>query len=302
MTAKQLLQLIKSGNVPADYAVGGALTPDIVRNFWTLVVSQNAFLQKVTTVLGKKLTIPLSIYSMDARNLVRVAEGSEPSAGQKADASNVGKTLLLTAVQLFVDLPFQTLEDNEDNPQFENIIANMIAQSFGNDLLDLATLGDEGSGVTFLALNDGWIALAKASSDVHSVNTAGDANITASFDKMLAAHPDKWKNKSTTKWIVSPTDAETYAKYVAGQDASASILMSGNAFSYLGYGVEVNPYQTDGEYLFGNPKELAVGMNLGMKRYRNVHYRKRVVEYTYDLNVDAELIREDALTLAYDQS
>lgn len=300
MNAKELLQIIKAGNVPADFSIGGTLTPDQARAFFDLVIEQNDFLKVVTPIYGKKLTIPINAYTLGTRNLVRVAEGTEPTADQKAASSNAGKNMTLLPVQLFYDLPFQTIEDNQDNPKFENIIAAQIAKSFANDLLDLGTNGTADTGAEFLALNTGWIALAKASATTNKVNTNTDTDIAASFKKMLAAMPNQYKTPNC-RFIIGPADRETFAALMGGKDSTASLLLTGKGLSYLGYGIEVNPYQVVGTYLFCDPKDLVKGLNLDVKKYRELHGRKRCIEYTYDLAVDFEIARDAAVVVAWDQ-
>lgn len=300
MNAKELLTIIKSGNVPADFSIGGTLTPDQARAFFDLVVDQSAFMKNITTITGKKLTIPINAYNLGSQVLVRVAEGSEPTADQKAQSSNEGKNMQLLPVQLFYDLPFQTIEDNQDNPKFESIITGQIAKVFANDLLNLATNGTGDDGTTFATLNTGWIKLAQDSSTATKVNTNAVTTITGRLKAMLTAARDEYKTPNC-KFIMSPADKETFIDEIAANNSLAGVQLTGKVSSYYGYEILVDPYMPDGVYLFCDTKDLVQGLNLGVKRYREIDGRKRCVEYTYDMSVDFALARDKAVTVAWDQ-
>lgn len=302
LTIKQLANLLKAGNVPADFSIGGTLTPDQIRAFYSLMIDQSEFLKGITTVYGKKLTIPISVRNMGNRVLVRVAEGSEPTSDQKAEHSQLGKNLLCRPVQLFYTLPFQTIEDNADDPEFENRIAGDIAIQFSNDIADLGVNGvaDGDAGATFLNLCKGWITLAKASSYTSKINTNGDIDLSVSFGKILAGYPAKFKNPNC-RFFVSPNDKEAYQKTLGGKDSTANLLMTGNGVKYLGYDIQAVPYMPDGTHFFCDQKEFILGLVLGIKKYREVKGTKRCVDYTYDFSLDYDFGREHAVAIGYDQ-
>ncbi len=301
-SAAQLIEVVKSGNIPTDFAIGGTLAPDEARAFYSLVIDQSEFLKKISTLYGKKLTIPIKVTSLGSRVMVRVAEGSEPTSGQKAQSSQEGKNMLLLPMQIFYDLPFQAIEDNMDDPQFESKIANELAILFGNELLDLGTNGtdDDYTDSAWVELNKGWVHLAKNASNSAKVNTNGDTDLLVSLKKLVAAMPNKFKGPQA-EVILSPADVETYLHLIGAKTGGVQYLISGAVDTYLGKKISVNPFLTAGTYLYGNPKDLVMGLNLGIKKYRNVNTRKRCIEYTYDISADFELARDRAITIAWDQ-
>jgi hypothetical protein len=310
MTLQEVIKLIKSNNATA-LSVNQTLHPDVALKLIDLVVEQSDFLKKIRLEKCRKLKTPLPIINMSGKSLTRVAEGTEATEDNAtfAKSSNEGKTLDLANVDLFYDLLFSVIDNNHDEKTLIPMIEKQIAKVFANDLLDLGTNGVSDTynrtynattnPVPMYTLAKGWSKLLKESTRTNKVNSTGDANLLVTMEKTLNAHPNDYKTPQC-KYIMSPSNLEKYNVLMGANDSSAGIYLQGNAKTYLGYGIEVNPYMTDDELWFGDPEDLvmAIGTDDTQKSMESKP-RKKCIEYTYTLPVDYAIARDRALTIAH---
>jgi hypothetical protein len=312
MDLRELVSLIKANNA-ATLSVNTTLLPAQALKLINLIVSQSAFLQKVSRVDCYKLKTPMPIMNLSGRNLTRVAEGTAPttSTATYAQSANEGKILDLLNVDLFYDLLYSVIINNQDEKTLVSMIEAQIAETFANDLLDLATNGTADTyvhayhvstnPVPMYTLAKGWIKLLQDSSRSNKVNRNADSDLLVSLKKCISAMPNAYKTPNC-KLIMSPANFETYQVLMGAKDSSAGIYLQGNAKSYLGYGIEVNPYMPDGVLVFSDLKDLVFAPSVvDVQKAMENKPRTKCVEYTYTLPVDFEIARDRAMVIAWDQ-
>jgi len=310
MQLLELIRLIKANNA-AGLSINNTLLPAQAEALIDLVVAQSEFLQSVWTIKSKKLKTPVPVMNLSERNLTRVPEGTKASDSNAvfAQSSNEGKELNLTNVDLFYDLLYSVITNNQDDKTLVSMIELQIATMFANDLLDLATNGTSDTynkvyhattnPIPMYTLAKGWVTLLKESSLSNKVNTASDADLLVSLKKAIQTMPNAYKNKQC-KLIISPAQAETFNVLMGAKDSSAGIYLAGNAKTYLGYELKENPFLPDDIIIFANPQDLIWGVSIqDVQKAMENQVRSKCIEYTYTLPTDFEIARDRAMVIAY---
>lgn len=303
-----LAELLKTDVTPESASVGGALRPEAANSFIDAVVDQSGLLKRVTLHRMNRLTSDISVMDIASRVLKRVAEGTEPSAGDLPGVSNYGKTLLALPMQLFQSIPFSTLSDNANIPGYEESLAAMFARKFANEIEDLALNGsdDDYTGSAFLELNKGWIALAKAaagSGDNHTravdVNTLSD-DYTGKLKTVMDAQDARFDAQSAL--LMAPADYRGLVEDFASEPGGIAFAVSGAVPTFMGKEIVVSPYMPSGTVLYTPLTNLVYGICRDIERYREVRGTKRCVDYTFNIACDFALAVNRACVVGYDVS
>jgi len=306
--ANQLLQFVRTGTAPTDLTISGVLEPEASREFMSLVIDQAGYLSKCYRKPTRKLKSPWDVISLGNRKLIRSTEGERPEESVYNKHSNVGKYFENLKAELFYKLLQSTIEDNQDNPGFDQQLAKDIAVAFGNDLLDLAINGtseDQETTSTFLEVNKGWIQKAKDSSSTNKVDMTSDEDIIASMDKALAAVDSKYKIKGISGFLMSTADVEKYEKLVEGKDTNAKVVIDGvPRYSYLGYPIEPCNYMPDSTILFvGKLYNGDLGMSYTITNIQKTIINDReanCIRYIYRIYCDFQIGRDPAISIGYE--
>lgn len=301
-----LADLLKTDVTPESASVGGALRPEAANSFIDAVVDQSGLLKQVTLHRMNRLTSDISVLDIASRVLKRVAEGTEPSAGDKPGVSNLGKTLLALPMQLFQSIPFSTLSDNANVAGFEEQLAAMFARKFANELEDLALNGtdDDYTGSAFLELNKGWIALAKAAAGsgddntrAYDVNTLSD-DYTGKLKALMDLQDARFDAQSTL--IMGPVDYRGLVEDFAAEPGGIGFAVSGNVPTFMGKSLVISPYMPAGTVLYTPLSNLVWGICRDIERYREVKGTKRCVDYTFNIACDFAIAIHRACVVGYD--
>jgi len=369
---KELEKLEKTQIGALSLGIDNILTPAASRQYFNNVVDVSSFLGSVSSVQVDAIEQDLDLFALNDRSLVRIPEGSEPTDGQKAGASNLGKRWYLKPVQLFVDVNFSTIINRKKQGDIESYLASLFSKAFQNDLLLLGLEGDENAADDFKKLNDGWIQLASASlngtdrkitnikdnrtviyhgaTDTRAFEPAeAVSGVTSGFNavvsvvgngyievvaltgtpengeqiegtngatppkaiitmteqkdiqrrvtmnQMLKVMPDKYKNTDKLAFIMSVSDSEAWGEEMGLFQGLNPYLVSGAPPKHKGYRVIGVPGCPVGKFLLTDPKNLAFGMSRVIKRDRNLHSRRRCVEYTWDLYSDYLIVNDEAV-------
>ncbi len=302
----KLLQMLKSGAITApSLSLSGTLEVDVARRFIDRMVSMSGFLSRITTRKVSRTTGALKALTVSAQSTVRVAEGSEPSSGQLVTPTRADNTYLNLPIQLFWQLLFSTIEDEQDNPNFETDLEGIYAKAFANDLARLGFRGvnDDYAGSAWTRLNKGWLQVARDSAPAGQlVNTNGMTTVKAVLDALLEATPAQFKVQGTTAFIMSQTDFESHMLALGESSASvlAQILLDGKLPQYLGYPIIPDPQIEDGKIMFSDPLNLWLTMQTEIQRTREVRGTKRCIDYMFHLPCDYGIFDPNAVSFAED--
>ncbi|MBX9634565.1 MAG: hypothetical protein K2X44_06255 [Magnetospirillum sp.] len=296
LTVAKMVLFAKGLIGPTDITVTGQLTAQQSRTFLTNIF-KTEFLKNVTTDAMGKLKKEGNVLGVPSRSMRRVPEGQEPTDDQKVGVDNLGYTLDAQAQQLFSDIKYSLLIDNQDNPELPSIIENAFTTQISGELVDLAWNGHGDLGADqFLGLNVGWIKLlteyAAAARcqvvNVTPVSTGWYATIGALFDKV----PTKFKSQAVA--MMNTSDADLYA-HERGEDAVRSD--KDKSRQYIGYDILPCEFIPRNHIVVGPPKFLVFGMAKDVTRTREPHARKRVIQLTFDCSNDFAVAVPEAFVM-----
>lgn len=122
-----------------------------------------------------------------------------------------------TAVRLPWEITEETLRENIEGQNFENIVTNLMTTQLGVDMEDLCLNGDEATEPTdkdydFLKINDGWIKQIGNGGHVYDATGEDDMSLDM-FYKALASLPNKYNN-GKLRWLMSPERAQEWELFL----------------------------------------------------------------------------------------
>ena len=249
----------------------------------------------------RRLSKDLNVLDIANRLMIRVAEGLEPTSAQLAGATQIGKTLTAQKAQLFMSVLFSTIEDNQDNPAYEDQLASMFALKTANELEDLSMNGtsDGGTPAVFLALNKGWVQIAKDAANTHKFDTGTlSQNYMGNIKSIVDLQDERFK--ATSVLVMSSTDYDGLIEEVGGEPGGIAYILQGSIPGYKGREVIKHPFMPIGTIIFTPLMNYVFGICKEINRYREIRGAKRSIDYTFDLAVDFEFAIDAGVVIGYD--
>jgi len=296
---EEVLELLSKSVIAT--ATGGQLTTEQAEKFIDTVVAQDQFLQRIQTVTMSSKTYQLNTVGVASRIMRKATEGTDPGFTQSVTITP--KSLISQEVILPYDITFSFLEENIQKENAEDLINNVFAKAFKNDLLDLAFNGDEASSDPFLQINDGYLKIAGADASIHSYTIPGTPSYKTVFKEMLALLPNKWKNNpSELCFLVSPDVEESYRSELSNRNTALgdSMVTDFRSAQYNGIDITTVPFLPGGEsanILLTKYQNLAVGLGRDIRIGKQVQERKRIVEYTISAKIDFNYVVGDMIVV-----
>lgn len=290
MSEPKLIQLAKGSISPEDIEQSGILTPAQSNDMLEAIKDNNAFLKEITYSRQAKLKGSVDAYDIADGSLVRVEEGVEPTDEQLAGMSNIGCALDMLNVQLFADVTFSTIRNNQYNTKFLTEMFQRFTTKFGNELVHLGFVGYENDNLDneFARLNKGWVHLAQNSTDTKKATYAVDSKIADRLKALIDVVHDDVVGEAAI--IMNPRDYQTYLLETGLDTAEVSLVVNAEAKSFLGYPIKVQGKMPQGVYMSTPLKNLAFGICNEIFRSQKWHDRKRVVQYTFDVACDYGIV------------
>ena len=284
-----LVKFAKDAISPSDLAVSGTISPTRAIKFIDLITKNSKLMDKVTVIPMSSLKTDYDVWDMEKGVLVRVAEGSEPTAAKKKKIENAGRTLDAKAMQLFADVLRSTILNNQHRPNLTAWLDSKFATKFANELVYLGFVGvkDDYSNSAFENLNKGWIQVAKDESDTKKGTYATDDTMVARLEKLVNNADDDLGDDA--KILIHRKDFQKYCIEVGKSTNSAQLLIEAAAQGFAGYGFEVTNNMPSGTYMLTPLKNLVFGMVSEIYRAREFNSRKRAIEYTFDIQADYDI-------------
>lgn len=279
------------------FSSGGQLPAEVIDGFFRTVIKNTPTFDLITNrsmVSATGTTDELVIATRALRKFVEETPPTDPS-----QVSIRRRTITCVDQIEPVNITRTFLEDNIERDGAERTILDQIALQIGNDLEDLAWNGDESSSVTFLALNDGWLVLAAADSNVNDVADHSGittcANVLHAWKKQM---PVKFKARNDLTFFVPYAFGENYANEFASRETAQGDQVFINGFPALKYfGHKVLPVP----YLTGDSGVLTPAANLYHAYRRNVTIdsewvpRYQRIEITITVRNDVEYASGQAI-------
>lgn len=282
------------------FSVGGKLPPQAANAFIDFVISQQATLSLITTL---RMLSPQG-YTDELRVSSRKMRAATEGTTQAVANAVTTKRRTLTTVETIwpEDITLTLLEDAIERMGTEGHIARLIATGFGNDLNDLAWNGDDGSSNSFLSINDGFIVLAQADSDVNDI-AAYDSGATAKdvLHAISKELPTKFMGRIDLAFFVPVVFAMNYADEISDRATGLgdAVLINGlPALRYFGRRVIAETHLTGDEIMLTPAANLHFGVQRSITVDSMWQPRKRLIEYTITARTDFEYATGEAIVLA----
>ena len=291
-----------------DMTNGGLLNPAQSNRFIDYMAPKDSFLADIRTVRMESPEFELDFMGLGSRIIRKGVEGVAPDELMSITTSK--KSLKTSEVILPYDLTDNVREDNIEHEGVGTHIANLMGTQFGNDLADLAINGDHtvltsAPDGKFLSIGDGFIKLAKDSSDTHKVDTNGGVDYKGViFPAMLNALPNQFKaRKSLLRFYVSPAVAEAYVDQLAARNTvlGDNSVVTGNVAPFKGIQLFPVEYLPDGVMFLTPAQNFAVSIQRSIRVENQRQARRRLTEYTITMRLDpAKIVYDPACVIAYD--
>jgi hypothetical protein len=208
------------------------------------------------------------------------------------------------AVRLPWEITEETLRENIEGQQMEEVITNLMTQQLGVDLEDLYLNGDEATDSSdedydFLKLNDGWIKQIKNGGHTYDANNK-DMSLDL-FYKTLQQLPNKYNN-GKLRWLMSPKRAQEWELFLMNQ-----VIGKGGAVPESVYTQPVHipavscPSMSDDKIILTDPKNLVVVNSYSMKLRKTTEGKDAIMKdkrfYVMHLDFDPIIEELDATAI-----
>lgn len=182
--------------------------------------------------------------------------------GYRADVQTSQIEYATTAVRLPWEITEETLRENIEGQNFEQIVTNLMTTQLGIDLEDLYLNGDEAIDASdpdhdFLYINDGWIKQIANGGHVYDASSETSMSLDL-FYKTLAQIPNKYNN-GKLRWLMSPRRAQEWELFLLNKVIGAGGAVPESVYSSPARIPAVEcPSLDDGTIILTDPKNLIV--------------------------------------------
>lgn len=167
-----------------------------------------------------------------------------------------------TAVRLPWEITEETLRENIEGQNLEQIITDLMTTQLGIDLEDLYLNGDEATESTdpdydFLKINDGWIKQISNGGHVYDASSESSMSLDL-FYKTLKTLPNKYNN-GKLRWLMSPHRAQEWELFLLNKVVNAGGAVPESVYNSPARIPVVDcPSLDDGTIILTDPKNLVV--------------------------------------------
>lgn len=281
--------ILKSGLKATDVTLSGSLTPKQGKIFVSTIVSSHALLGKVTTDITGKLTKERTGWDAAKGVLSRHKSGTKTPDENTRKLGKIGCKLDMTrGVELHAKILDEALEDNQDNPNFEQEQFAIFTTVFSNDLQYLGIIGESDSDdhtASFKDLAKGWFTIASESANTNKPTSSSDSILYRLKHLVKNAHPDV---KSTAAILMSSNDYMDYQFEIAEEYQDVATLLNADKKSFMDMPIETSPDVSDNEYLLTPLKNMIFGISSRVKRNRWYDNDEDALKYKFVVYPDYE--------------
>ena len=225
--------------------------------------------------------------------------------GYRADVNTSQIEYATTAVRLPWEITEETLRENIEGQNFEEIVTNLMTTQLGVDMEDLYLNGDENTASSdpdydFLKINDGWIK--QIANGGHVLDASGGSyNGAMSLDlfyAMLGLIPNKYNN-GRLRWLMSPSRAQEWELFLLNKVVNQGGAVPDSVYnSPARIPVVECPSLTDSKILLTDPRNLIVVNTYGVQIRKTTEGKEAIMQdkrfYVTHLDYDPIIEELDA--------
>lgn len=225
--------------------------------------------------------------------------------GYRADVKTSQIEYATTAVRLPWEITEETLRENIEGQNFEQIVTNLMTTQLGVDMEDLYLNGDEATAedaddYDFLKINDGWIKQIVNGGHVYDASTESGMSLDM-FYKALAAIPNKYNN-GKLRWLMSPRRAQEWELFLLNKVVNAGGAVPDTVYNAPAKIQTIEcPSLSDDKIILTDPKNLIVVNTYGVKIRKTVEGKEAIMQdkrfYVTHLDYDPIIEELDATAI-----
>lgn len=209
-----------------------------------------------------------------------------------------------TAVRLPWEITEETLRENIEGQNFEQIVTDLMTAQLGVDMEDLYLNGDEATDKSdkdydFLKINDGWV---KQISNGGHVKDAEKADMSLDlFYGALGSMPNKYNN-GKLRWLMSPRRAQQWELFLLNQVIGKGGAVPDSVYTSPAKIPAVEcPSMSDDIILLTDPKNLIVVNTYGVQIRKTTEGKEAIMQdkrfYVTHLDYDPIIEELDATAI-----
>lgn len=207
--------IIRKAAIVTGTLASGLLNPEQARKFIQQTFDATNLGGLVRHEMRTAKTGEIDKIGIGRRIVRKKTENTDDNYRAGVDTSQIEYST--TAVRLPWEITEETLRENIEGQNFENIVTNLMTTQLGVDMEDLYLNGDEATEPTdkdydFLKINDGWIKQIGNGGHVYDATSEGDMSLDM-FYKALASLPNKYNN-GKLRWLMSPKRAQEWELFL----------------------------------------------------------------------------------------
>lgn len=207
--------IIRKAAIATGTLASGLLNPEQARKFIQQTFDATNLGGLVRHEMRTAKTGEIDKIGIGRRIVRKKTENTDDNYRAGVDTSQIEYST--TAVRLPWEITEETLRENIEGQNFENIVTNLMTTQLGVDMEDLYLNGDEATEPTdkdydFLKINDGWIKQIGNGGHVYDATSENDMSLDM-FYKALASLPNKYNN-GKLRWLMSPKRAQEWELFL----------------------------------------------------------------------------------------
>jgi len=213
-----------------------------------------------------------------------------------------------TAVRLPWEITEETLRENIEGQNLEQIITDLMTTQLRIDLEDLYLNGDEATESTdpdydFLKINDGWIKQISNGGHVYDASSESSMSLDL-FYKTLKTLPNKYNN-GKLRWLMSPHRAQEWELFLLNKVVNAGGAVPESVYNSPARIPAVEcPSLDDGTIILTDPKNLVVVNTYSVKIRKTTEGKEAIMMdkrfYATHLDYDPIIEELDATAIIKD--
>lgn len=267
-TNRQIVKAAGTTITTAGLAAGGALNPEQARQFIQQTFDATPLGPLVRHEMRVSKTGEVDKIGIARRILRKKAENTDD--GYRAGVNHGKIEYATTAVRVPWEITEETLRENIQGQQYEEIVTNLMTRQIGCDAEDIYLNGDTAVSADdpdhdFLYVNDGWIKQMLNGAHVVDRSKASDGamNLDVFYDTLYAM-PNKYNN-GRLRWLMSPHRRQEWERYILTQAVTAGGIITDRRVENPASipAVEV-PSMPDDKIILTDPQNLIVVNSYGV--------------------------------------
>lgn len=295
--------IIRKAAIATGTLASGLLNPEQARKFIQQTFDATNLGGLVRHEMRTAKTGEIDKIGIGRRIVRKKTENTDDNYRAGVDTSQIEYST--TAVRLPWEITEETLRENIEGQNFENIVTNLMTTQLGVDMEDLYLNGDEATPETdedydFLKINDGWIKQIGNGGHVYDATSESEMSLDM-FYKALASLPNKYNN-GKLRWLMSPKRAQEWELFLLNKVVNQGGAVPDSIYTSPARIQAVEcPSLDDKTILLTDPKNLIVVNTYSVQIRKTTEGREAIMQdkrfYVVHLDYDPIIEELDATAM-----